>query len=674
MGQHFTEVTPNVFDGVHSMRRTHAGIQYLKQSGLFKSYMQDYVDSKTRPFIAWDGEGWTDNNGEHRYMLLQSSTGAYIDAPQLTTGEALTMMLRVAADNPKTIHVIYGGGYDATHILRDIPLTLTAQLKDNNPITWYYQNETTGRRNRFVINYLPHKWLQISGFDWDTRRWLRVKIFDVMTFFQSSFINALDSRGIDVPDIIRSGKASRSDFTYGDINEIRLYCQMELELLVVLCNRLRDEFDEAGLWVTQWHGPGAVANVVYKQFGIAKHMQPPTPEIEYASQHAYFGGHFEQFKAGHYDGCVYLYDINSAYPYHIANLPSLANADWEYTTAYDPKAVGIWYVDYDDAAENHVTSHPLPWRSKTSEVGFPTHNNGVWVWSPEAKYATRVHHGYILHPATTEKPFEFVGDLYKKRREWQRLGKGGERALKLALNSLYGKMAQRIGANPDKNGGRPAWHQLNWAGLVTSGTRAQIVDAIAQAPTSIIAVETDSIMSTVPLNLPCGTALGEWGLKEYDWVTYIQSGIYFTSDGAGDTKSKTRGIDTRELHHDEVLRFLDGDQREPLLVSDRKFIGLGNPRTYLYGQWQDGVKQVKVAGQKRLHSRIHCGACHEGVSMAEGLHDLIANPTFGNPLNGEHPSAPHPLPWIDGGVINGTSEDLTYIGDAVADYDNPRHT
>ena len=48
--------------------------------------------------------------------------------------------------------------------------------------------------------------------------------------------------------------------------------------------------------------------------------------------------------------------------------------------------------------------------------------------------------------------------------------------------------------------------------------------------------------------------------------------------------------------------------------------------------------------------------------------------TFGNVVDGVHASAPHPLPWIDGGVINGTSEDLTYIGDAVADYENGRHT
>lgn len=668
MGQHAFELGADVFDGVHSLRRTHAGIAYLQETGRFKEYMQPYLDSKNKPFIAWDGEGWTDTNGEHRYMLMQNSTGAHIDAPILSTVECLQFLLRGAADNPKSIHVIYGGGYDATHWLRDIPLTLTSQLKDNEKIVWYHINPDTGRRNRFVINYLPHKWFELSGFDWPTRKWVHIKVYDLMTFFQTGLITALQSRQIEVPEEITSGKAARSDFTYNDIDEIRLYCQMEVERTVVLANKLRDEFDEAGFWVTQYHGPGAVASAVYKQFGVRKHMQAPEPHIEYAAQHAYFGGHFEQFKAGHYNGKVYLYDINSAYPYHIANLPTLANARWTYTSKYDPAALGVWFVSYDDTLSEHRSPHPLPWRSNAGQVGFPTHNNGVWVWHPEARYASHVHHGYVLEPASDAKPFEFVPDMYALRKRWQDEEKGGERALKLALNSLYGKQAQRVGA---KDGNRPSWHQLEWAGMVTSGTRAQIIAAIQQKPDSVISVETDSIMTTEPLDLDVGSGLGQWGLKEYDWVTYIQSGIYFTSDGVGKSKSKTRGIDTRELHHEEVLRFLDSDQSEPLLVSARNFIGLGNPRTYLYGQWQDSVKEVRVAGQKRIHSRAHCRACHSGLSMAEHLHDLIAAPTFGNT-----PSAPHPLPWIEGGVGEGpvADGDLTYIGDAVADYETGRHT
>jgi hypothetical protein len=259
------------------------------------------------------------------------------------------------------------------------------------------------------------------------------------------------------------------------------------------------------------------------------------------------------------------------------------------------------------------------------------------------------------------KPFSFVPDMYKQRREWQIQGRGAERALKLALNSLYGKQAQRVGGSPDY-GGRPPWHKLEWAGMVTSGTRAQILSALYQKPESVIAVETDSIMTTEPLDLPIGTALGEWGLTEFEWVTYLQSGIYFTSDGVGKAKSKTRGIDTTQLHHDEVMQWLAGDQHEPLLVNSRNFIGLGNPRTYLFGQWQDSTKEVQIAGQKRLHAPNMCPACQQGQTLADGLHTLIAAPHYGLT-----PSAPHPLPWIDGGVIQADPE-MHYAGDAIEEW------
>lgn len=655
---------------VHELRYTRAGAQYLKRTNGFKQYMADREAKRRKPFLAWDGEGWSDHVGEHRYMLLQNSAGGYIHAPQLNTVSCLDFILRTAADNPGHIHVIYGGGYDATHILRDLPLELRLQLKDNNPVIYSVPQTVTTARNRYTIKYLPHKWLEVSGYEWHHRRQVTVKIFDVMTFFQTSFIKALQSRHIEVPDIITTGKAARPDFTYNDLDEIKNYCQLELENLVVLCETLRDEFESVNIRVTQFHGPGAVASAAYKQFGVRTAMQPPSPGIERAAQHAYFGGHFEQFKAGHYDGPVWLYDINSAYPYHIADLPNLNGAIWNYTTDFHGQ-LGIWESEYQTADEaNYLTPHPLPWRGKAGEVGFPAYNSRVWVWTPEAKQATHVHGGYELIPADDRKPFNFVHDMFAMRRKMQAEGNGGERALKLCMNSLYGKQAQRIGGN-ERYGGRPAWHQLEWAGLVTSSTRAQLWDAIKQNPDAVIAVETDSIMTTEPLNLPLGTGLGKWGLTQFDWVTYIQSGIYFTSAETGVThgsKARTRGIDVTQLHHDDVLRYLDGDQKTPMLVNSRNFIGLGNPRTYLYGQWQDGIKEVRVAGQKRLHDKRSCRACATGHSMAENMHDLIANPTYG-----ANDSAPHKLPWIDGGTVE-LEPGRGYVGDSVAEWENPRHT
>lgn len=633
--------------------------------------MQEWVDDKRRPFIAWDGEGWTDGRMEHHYMLFGASTGDYIQAPHLSTVECLELMIRVAAENPKVIHIIYGGGYDATHILRDIPLEQTMRLKDGNSITWEVPWGPGQRRNRFTIEYIPHKWMVVRGFDWESRRYVYVKLFDIMTFFQSSAIAAWDSRGIPVPDVIRSGKAGRSDFTWDDIEEVKTYWQMELELYVKLAYQLRDELEEANLFVTQYHGPGAVAGALFRQRKIRDHMGPPPRKfIERASQHAYFGGRFEQFKAGHYPGKVYVHDINSAYPNAMTKLPSLAHGEWEYTTEFDPDSFGVWACVYEpEGPVNPLMPQPTPWRGPTGTVGFPTQNREVWLWTPEAKNASYVTHGYVFRTTSKVLPFAFLEEMYELRKEWKRQGRGGERALKLAYNSGYGKLAQRVGGDPEKNGGRPSWHRLEWAGYITSYTRAMLWDAIKLNPSAIIAVETDGIFSTEPLDLDIGDGLGQWEYTEHDWITYIQSGIYFTPSGLGSSKAKTRGINASELHYDEVQEWLrtENPNANPLLVSSRTFIGLGNPRTYLYGQWQDSVKEVRVAGEKRIHAPHVCEACQMGLTLMDTTHALIANPLYGRT-----PSAAHTLPWVDGGVIP-TDDDILYAGDAVHEWER-RHT
>ena len=415
----------------------------------------------------------------------------------------------------------------------------------------------------------------------------------------------------------------------------------------------------------QYHGPGAVATALFKEHGIRAHMRAPEIEIELAAQRAYFGGRFEQFKAGHHAKEVYLYDINSAYPYHISELPSLDGAEWEYSETFIEGEIGVWNCSYEDYNKDFYKPHPLPWRGEKGEVGFPANNKEVWLWHPEAKYATTVNYGYILRIKNETKPFAFVKEMFEKRRVWKAEGKGGERALKLGMNSLYGKMCQRIGGNPDRYEGRPAWHQIEWAGIVTSATRAQLWEAIQLNPTKIISVETDSICSSVPLDLDIGPGLGQWEETKYDWITYIQSGIYFTSTEATGMKSKTRGIDVTQLDHDEMLEFLDGDQTEPLQVNSRQFIGIGNPRTYLYGQWQDSTKDVKVAGDKRRHIKEMCHACKRGDSMAKKTHNLAAAMHYGLT-----PSAKHPLPWLDGKTE--PEPEFQYAGDAIQEFDKER--
>lgn len=662
------ELPPATITPVHKLRRTAIGIQHLQQTGRFKDYMRDYVSGKNQPFLAWDGEGWTDNDAEHRYMLLQNSYGERIAAPQISSDDALRFMLESAIKHPKHIHVVFGGGYDTTHILRDMPLAKRQELRVVGSVLYYSRNDN-GFTNRYVIEYIPHKWLKITGKHPVTGKNVTFKIYDVMTFFQSSFMKALESRNIEVPEVIAVGKASRAFFTWNDLEEVSAYCQMELECLVMLCNTLRAEFQEAGIYVTQFHGPGAVASTILKANKIKDHMQRPPIEIERVLQRAYFGGRFEQFKAGHYDGKVYLYDINSAYPDKIRNLPSLRNSRWEYSTVYDGSP-GVWFCSSDGDDVSDIVPYPLPWRGKGGVVGFPANHAGVWLWHHEARFATTVHYGYKLIINDHSKPFQFVNEMYVTRAKWKLEERGGERALKLGMNSLYGKMAQRQG-NKDYNDGVPPWHQLEWAGMITSATRAQLWEAISQSPENIISVETDSVMSTVPLNLDIGDGLGQWGVKEYDWVTYVQSGIYFTNDGVK-TKTKSRGVDVRQLHHDDILELMRGDRKE-LLVSTRQFIGLSNPATWNYGQWQDGVKEVKIAGAKRVHIPARCSACADGLPMDKHLHTLTANPLYGHTE-----SIKHPLPWLDSTVetvsYDPELDTMKVETDAVESWESGRHS
>lgn len=641
-GQAF-ELAPALYGSIHELRTTHRGIQFLEQTGQFRDYMRTRI-TYGKPFIFWDGEGWTDNDGEHRYMLFGCSTGEHIEWPLLDSVSCLELMLRVAAQNPKVIHAIYGGGYDVTHILRDMPRDLRQRVYDGETVRWDVEAGEHTRRNNFTIEYLPHKWFIVSGFDWGSRKTVRFKLYDIMTFFQSSFITALTSRGIPVPDEITAGKASRAEFTFADLDEIKQYWQLELEKGVELANTLRAEFDEAGIKVTQFHGPGAVASAVFKQYGIRKHMYFPDPEIETAAQLAYFGGRFEQFKAGHYDGRVYVYDINSAYPHAIRNLPSLAGAKWEWSDKFIPGSFSMWRVSY-DAVPEYRKPHPAAWRGNGGIVGFPAYVSETWLWEPEARHVAAlgsVEGGWVLATDTGRKPFSFVEGMYRKRQEWKREGRGGEHALKLALNSQYGKQAQRVGGS-EKYRGRPPWHQLEWAGYVTSTARGMLWEAISQKPDAVIAVETDSVTTTEPLDLDCGNGLGQWELTEYDWITYIQSGVYFTSGDGSGMKAKSRGIDVRELDHAKVMEYLSGSMDDPLLVRSRNFIALGNPQTALYGQWIDSVKEVSIGNGKRIHVPQFCSACDNASSFADEMHSLIANPNYGC-----QPSIPHSLPWREG--------------------------
>lgn len=614
-----------------------------------------------RPFIGWDGEGYTLHRTEnpcdclnvmseshpayqggcpHHYCLFGSSVGTEVRGESLSTGECLRLLLRTAHDHPNAIHVGFAFEYDVNMILRDLSVKHMEKLHAENSVMW----------KGFRIEHIPKKWFEVSGTVDGVRTTCRVQ--DVFTFFASSFVAALRNWGTGTDmelQQIEEGKKGRSSFSLSDIDDfIRPYWQKELVLLVQLCNTLRERLTTAGLDTGNWYGPGCVATAVYKKYGIDKCMNQELPDdIIEAGAYAYAGGRFELFRAGLYTGPVYSADINSAYPYILSTLPDLQTGTWEWTTDPElfvrvPTRLGLYRIDFQYEDMGPAYPYPVFRRHKDGRVEYPKRTGG-WYHAPEARILFDEYikdpdrfryfdmHGAWLYHDDGTYPFSFIPEMYAQRSVWKAEGNPAQLALKLCLNSLYGKLAQRIGGDD----GPPRWHQLEWAGAITSGCRALVWEAasFAAREDGLISIDTDGVYSTVPFHDDAlrngkGTKLGQWEMEEYEGILALQSGIYWLKKGGEWQKPKSRGIPRASLSLDSALYALNN--QTPLQATHTTFVGYGlslqrNPKLRGWRTWETHPRSFDFGGNgKRFHKDVPlCEACYDKLPWSSALHICV---------------------------------------------------
>lgn len=676
-------------ENIHTLRKTSVGRQKLADAGISSYGHKDMKGYTQRPFVAWDGEGITvgdANNSPHYYVLFGASTGNYIQATSLSTRACLDLILKVKREHPRTISIAFAFGYDVEKILHEVPPFIMARLHNTNKCKW----------RRYRIEYIKGKYFQVSNRD-PAGKITCARIWDIWSFFRTSFVKTITQYlGDNIPQIedIIAGKADRNKFTYDDLNiKIKPYWKLELKYTVQLMDCFRDLLNEAGLRISKWHGPGAMAEYLFTEYKTNLYMNRNLPEhLLTCSQFAFAAGRFEPYRIGRACRRIWKYDINSAHPTTIAQLPSL-NADWhfvdnpidaqKYLTA---GCYGLYRIEYDaqfdDSQYRNLQPHPFFKRDRHSLVSFPL-SVSSWRWTPEIVTAVstmtgivkdeyfRVTAAWILEDDGT-RPFEWVIDKYRQRQEWKAAGKQAQYALKLALNSLFGKTAQKAGW---VNSGRiPRWHQLEWAGYITSGTRAILWPALwdAYQKDALIAVDTDSVMSTEPLDLPISKTMGEWDLEIWDDLIFLQNGIYFYKDAYG-WHHKFRGLDvdsfglTPEDSVDSVMQYLEKlDLREPysedgstlygpLRGKTTRFIGSkmamqhNLKNIHKRGTWETARHDVHFGQRsKRVHDHHTCRYCtNDYTPPSEIMHDLrLAAPSE------FEPDYPHVLPWrVD--IVNG---------------------
>lgn len=454
-------------------------------------------------FVAWDGEG-RELDSRHRYILLANSNRTSIsDEEGLTTKECLDFMVR--EKKPRTINIFYSFGYDIQQIIHDIPDTKLVRLLHGEKV-WY---------EGYYLQYFPNKIFIINNY---------IRFYDIFNFFHTSFIKAIaGTLGKDfVSDSLIRGKEARSDFETWSMEEIEKYNAEELTLLVALGEKLRYIFYTAGIELrSSYYGPGAIARFWFRKHKI-KPIKVEDDALNNILERAYFGGRFETFVLGNQTP-VYEYDIHSAYPSAIRFLRYVDNWYKAKPRHYrNSSQFSCWRVEWH--LPSTTTIGPFPSRDKRGLISYPANGIG-WYYKPEVDAALSLYSEGIkliegIIPTFIEgEPFDWVEQVFKDRRKLKSEKNPAEWALKVGMNSLYGKTAQRIGTN--------TFFCLPWAGWITSYTRATLLNAVNGHTSSIVAFATDAVYSTEPLpDLVVGEELGQFKSKEWKSGIFIQSGVY----------------------------------------------------------------------------------------------------------------------------------------------------
>lgn len=636
-------------------------------------YGADIEALAARPFIGWDGEGYSSADGKHHYMLFGCSM--FPDVPLvgdgLSTESCLDYILFVESKYPDAFHVGFAFDYDVNMILRDLSSRHLRHLSDYGVTRW----------RAYRIAYIPGKMFRISkGNERRGEKKVSATIFDVFGFFHSKYTTSLIKFGVATEEeleAVTAGKDKRGGFTFEDIEYVKSYWQAEIAFMPQLMDRVREACYDAGFYVMQWHGPGALASYMLRKRGVREWQSKEIPhEVQIAIRGAYAGGRFQPWRCGLYTKPVYTADINSAYIYACSLLPRMDTGRWVRVNRNDIvrselARFGVYRIAYDAGFAKTKDNHrrgafeeifPLFHRDKRGNLYWPARTEG-WYWSPEASLVANNPDAEFLEAWVFvddgTRPFQWVDALFDKRLELQKQGNPAEKTFKWGLAAMYGAFARTVGWDT-KTRQPPVSHELAWAGFITSWCRAEMFTLGYECSLlgGLVSIDTDGVTSTVPfkpewLKRGVGDRLGQWKVEEFAGILYWQSGFYWLQDADGEwSTAKTRGMKRGSIAADVALEayaksvYKTGDIQPAVIERvQTRFIGFREALNRHDGlkAWQRWVERPMRTKMGHSNTSSHvpqfCRKCRS--PKADIMHVITHFPPM------SYVSEPHKLPWLE---------------------------
>ena len=281
---------------------------------------------------------------------------------------------------------------------------------------------------------------------------------------------------------------------------------------------------------------------------------------------SYFGGRFEVLQKGYFD-YINVSDINSAYPYQTTKLIDIKNGEWIKVNKLDENAdIGFYKIIIEQTDDHPI--QPFSFRNNNGLVYYPEFKQVLhFTTQDELLFAldhydvnVKVLDGWVFYANEITYPFAKMKEIYEQRKKVKKTDPVLQLVLKIIMNSFYGKCAEKtkqlyrtdIEHATDfyvsDNEVIPLVKLLKpgrifnpvYASLITARTRVMLLEQAIKKPDHVVAMFTDSILSTKKF-IDENDELGGWSNEGEGEALIVGCGVY-TIRNENKTKTRLRGI------------------------------------------------------------------------------------------------------------------------------------
>ena len=422
--------------------------------------------------------------------------------------------------------VCYNLKYDSGALLQHLPKTALQTLQAKDKVI----------HQGFTYKVIANKCLIVS------KGKNSIHLYDMLNFYKMSLNKAsktfLDKEKLDMDTNIFTREYVRRFWP-----KIARYCINDAVLVQELAQNLITIFEKFGVKPKKLY---SVAYVSFQYFTakcshihVKRYWKDHRHVLDYALR-SYNGGKFEVTKKG--SDYLYEYDIISAYPHEISNLIDIRTVKIVQSKTYR-KDASYGFLKCKIKIPFKVSS-PIALKKGMLNI-FPIGEFEKVITKTEYDYLIKygcditILKAYWLCTDFPTYPYRYeIQNLVKLKTKFKKAGKKLEHhTIKKFLNSFYGKFIQLI----DKGKYFKAGASFNpiYGSIITANCRTRISELQTLYP-DIIAVHTDSIISTKPIDFDTTGQLGDMIHEIEGNGLVLGSGIYQVGN-----KTKLRGFQSK---------------------------------------------------------------------------------------------------------------------------------